>query len=153
MVDIKNVKKDGKFLPTGKECDLLAKEVKGVLDSLMYDAPVVIPTKNRCSIKVGNVTLSSDFIAKNGHNVNSFSGRRGRYLSWDQWIDLHNGISDLFDKKGLSASISTDAKKYVIRDENGRKSEEDWESAKHENAGSMSNPIPRYKLWLPERSK
>lgn len=149
---IRNMYKDGeKVRKTDRLCKRLENGIEDIFDDMMLEGGVSIPTKRDCSFKVGEVRLSQEYVDKKGYNVSSFSGRRGRYLSWDQWVDLNDKVNDLFDINGVKADITSLGGKFVIREkDDGRQTERDWSGVKHENVGSMMNPVPRYRAWVPE---
>ena len=150
---ITDIYKDGnRVQKDDKLCNHLIDGIKKDLDDLMFKGNAKkMDRKNACSINVSNVRLSEEYIRKYGYNVSGWSGRRGRYLSWDNWVDLNGEVNELFDENGVRADIKSLGGKFIIRNvETGKKDESDWEKIKQENVGSMMRPLPRHKAWQPE---
>ena len=104
------------------------------------------------AFKISNIRLSEDRIRKHGHNISPYTGRRGRILSWDDWVNVNNAINATLNKNNISANVSSLGGKVKVRE--GKQAYKRWEwenNFGYENIGSMVNPVSRMEGWKSER--
>jgi len=101
-------------------------------------------------VNVSDIRLSQEYINKYGHNVSPFSGRRGRYLGWDNWVQVNAIINKALDEAHISANVKSLGGKFRIREGRKRFTRSDWEGLSGENVGSMVRPVAREDAWYPE---
>jgi len=101
--------------------------------------------------EIRNFRLSNDYVKKHGRNFSPYSGRRGRILGWQNWVQVNNTVNDVLDKMNVGANIKSLHGKFRIRQGTHRFTENDWEGLAYENVGSMIRPVARKDAWLPEK--
>lgn len=132
---------------TDEEKARLVYELRQQLMELGYDAEVF---RKGAGISLGQVRLNDERILERGYNVNQFSGRRGRYLTWDDWVEVNNAINQIFDDMKISANIKSLGGKFVIRKGDKAYTEDDWEDLAYENVGSQMRPMQRRDIYESE---
>jgi len=60
---------------------------------------------NSTSIKFSTVRLSSEYIREKGYNYNLHSGRQGRCLNWNNWLEVDDCLNRLRDSLGVSFNV------------------------------------------------
>lgn len=91
----------------------LASELKHELLKKGYDCGVG-QEDNR--IHLSDCRLSESYVEKHGYNLSPYTGRRGRILNWDNWVEVNNSINDILDEKKVSADISSLKGKFRLRE-------------------------------------
>lgn len=122
----------------GGEPNKLAKEIDSSLEKQGISCFVSTPTSS--SIKLQNCRLTDEYVRENGYNISPYSGRRGRVISWDNWVTVNNTINKVLDSHNVSANASSLHGLFQIRDGEKAFTEKDWES-----------PIRRREAWASER--
>ena len=129
--------------------------------TVMYDVARAIRAKGyTCEVSqttstafsIGNIRLSQERIKKHGYNISPYSGRRGRVLSWDDWVNVNNAINAVLNRKGISANVSSLGGKVRVRE--GTRAYERWEwenNFGYDNVGSRMNPVHRMDGWKAEK--
>jgi hypothetical protein len=102
------------------------------------------------TIAISGCILTDEYVKKYGRNVNGYSGRRSRYLSWEDWVEFNDAVNDVLDENRISANAQSLAGQFVQRHGLTRMTRDDWEGGYHRNVGSMINPISRGELYESE---
>jgi hypothetical protein len=125
----------------------LANELQRLLKHRGYDAMVYV---DKGHIELRGVRLSEEYLDTKGYNISSSTGRRGRILNWENWVEVNDTINDVMDKYNVSANASSLGGKFKIRQGTKRFGRDDWEELETENVGSIMNPVYRTEAWQPE---
>jgi hypothetical protein len=76
------------------------------------------------------------------------TGRRGRTLNWDDWVEANGIVNEVLDKLGVSANVKSLGGRFRIR--RGFEAVKDWGEREYENVGSVMNPVSRREAWHKE---
>lgn len=99
--------------PTKDELLMLATEIERALLSKGYESYVKIVNSTR--IDVTEVRLSEEYVNRFGHNRNNYSGRRGRILTWINWVIVNNTVNRILDRYDVSANVDSLHGRIIIR--------------------------------------
>ena len=124
--------------------DELAKELTIDLSRLGYEVNFTADGKK---LLMSNVRLGDKKIEMEGYNISPYTGRRGRILSWDNWVEVNNRINDVLDRHNVSANVNSLAGKFKIREGTKRFGEADWNEEGYSNVGSVMSPVSRRDAW------
>jgi hypothetical protein len=102
------------------------------------------------AVSISGIRLSDEYVKKYGYNRSPYTGRRGKVLGWQNWVEVNNTINNVLDRLGASANASSLHGRFKIREGNKRFTEMDWENLAYENVGSVYQPVYRKDAWLPE---
>ena len=133
--------------PSTEEKNAMIKEIEMEMEQMGYDSFV---DWDGNKIKFGNVRLSDKYIKEQGYNLSPYTGRRGRILNWENWVQVNNKLNETFDRKGWSANIQSLGGKFRIRKGKQAFTEDDWEEFAYENVGSVMRPVTRREAWRSE---
>lgn len=125
----------------GVDPDVLASEISSTFKKAGYNN--IINKKGKSGFSISDIRLSEAYVKKYGRNVNDFSGIRGRYLGWDNWVEVNNLINKVVDKFHAEAKVDSLGGKFKIREGKRRYTEDDWEDIKYERGMNV---------WKPEKS-
>jgi hypothetical protein len=153
LISINKVKggKGGKHLFTKIQSPKSKEEIVNELSKSLKDKGYTFNIGiNKGHIELGDVRLGDKKVAKEGYNVSPYTGRHGRILNWQNWVEVNNTINDVLDKTGTSANVSSLKGKFKIRRGNVGVNEGEWESQGSENVGSMMRPVSRFEAWESE---
>lgn len=131
-------------------CSAVVSSIQNTLKRKGYDNEIDSRT-NACSFNISNIRLNQEYVDNKGRNVSPWSGRRGRILNWDNWVEVNNTINGVLDKYGLSANASSLHGKFKIREGTKKYTENDWKSLGTENVGSEMQPVMRRDAWASEK--
>jgi len=131
----------------GATPEQVANGIRNSFTKLGYKANISV---DGVAVQVQNVRLSDEWVEKYGRNVNSWSGRRGRYLGWENWVQVNNTINRVMDRLHASGNAQSLGGKFKIREGNRKFTRDDWDDLAYENIGSMVNPVYRKDQYLPE---
>jgi hypothetical protein len=145
---VRSIRKHDGSKPSASELNQLMRTVERAFKSRGYECRT--QKKSVTAFMVSDIRLSQSYINRFGYNVSPWTGRRGRILGWDNWVEVNNLINAVFDNFVYSAKIDSLGGKFKIRDGNRAYTERDWDPIGWENAGSMMRPITRRDMWLPE---
>ena len=134
---------------THTECLMIIKDLNSELNKLGY-AHFTEEPSNVCSTRITGIRLSENKIKRDGYNISPYTGRRGRVLGWENWVEVNNAINNVFDKFKLSGNISSLGGQFVIREGSKKFTEDDWEKKGYENVGSVISPVKRMDAWYSE---
>ena len=147
MVDISKIRKGGMFLRAEKLSSLCS-EISSKLKGKGYTSYCVPVSQG--GAQLSDVRLSDEYVKEKGRNVSPFTGRRGRILGWENWVEVNDAINDVLDKKDISANVKSLGGLFIIREGKDRKTESDWEERAYDNVGSIMAPVYRIDAWRPE---
>jgi len=100
-------------------------------------------------LELGRVRLNDNYLDKKGYNIGR-EGRRGRYLGWDNWVEVNNKLNSVFGELDLSANINSQKGEFKVRSGRVAMTEADWNEGGNRNVGSMVSPVSRRDNWSPE---
>lgn len=110
-----------------------------------------IEKRTGSAFDISDIRLSQKRIDKYGYNLSPYTGRRGRILSWKDWVEVNNSINKVLDRENVSANVRSLKGKFKIRKGRLSYGEEKWlREVGGENIGSMMNPIERVDAWQRE---
>lgn len=132
----------------GADSARVADAMRQALDKRGYTANISTPTST--SVRIQNVRLGDKIVSKHGYNISPYTARRGRILSWNDWVDVNNTTNKILDIMKVSANAKSLGGKFRIREGTRAYTEDDWEDLKYDNVGSMVNPIERGEAWKSE---
>lgn len=98
---------------------------------------------SKSSFEIKDVRITSRIIFMRGYNINT-RGRRGRYLTWEDWEKVNNAVNDYFDRYRLSATIGSLGGTIKIRKKKERFGEDDWTEVRYRTQYGM------FDNWSPE---
>lgn len=128
------------------ECNNLYSAVGKKLADLGYDYNIESVT-HKCSFRVTNIRLADKKLQEDGYNISPYTGRRGRVLNWDNWVEVNNAINEVFDEKKMAGKISSLNNQFKIRDGKTAFTEDEWEEKAYGNVGSQISPVYRKDAW------
>lgn len=100
-----------------------------------------------------NFRLNDNYIKDLGYNISPYTRRRGRILSWNNWLLVNCIVNEICNDNYVSANIKTLGNKFTIRQGKTEYREKDWlEQGGYDNVGSIINPCYRIYGWQSERS-
>jgi len=131
----------------GADKEIIKEKLTSALKKLGYDFKV---SPKGAGFEIRNIRLSDDYVKKHGYNFSPYTGRRGRILGWQNWVEVNNTANIILDKLHAGANIKSLGGKFRIREGKHAFTESDWEDKGYENVGSMVEPITRKEAWQPE---
>lgn len=90
--------------PTEEEVQELVSEIGRRFEDIGVDCYVRADSKS--SIRFSECKLTDDYVERYGMNEN-MSGRGGRYLSYDDWVEVNNTVNGVLDEANVSAVVSS----------------------------------------------
>jgi len=129
--------------------EVMADKIKQALAEEGYDVREVTAKSNR-HIDLQGVRLGEKYLEEKGYNISPYSGRRGRILNWDNWVEVNNTLNKVLDEYHASANIKSLGGKFKIREGTKAYTEDDWDEAGYQNVGSMMSPVDRKNAWASE---
>lgn len=90
-----------------------------------------------------------------GYTYNARSGKRGRYPSWEDWVEFNETVNRWLDHWSIKCVVKTfppvGGGAMIVRDLDGAKTEEDWyESHGRLQAGTLAQPHLYCETWQHE---
>jgi hypothetical protein len=127
-----------------QEPEVVAQRVEAALKSKGYSVQVGVKGRR---VNISDVRLDDKKLETEGYNLqvsHTKSGtRRTRALSWDNWVEVNDTINSELDSMNVSANVNSLGGKFKIRSGTTAYHEENWESLKYENVGSVMYPTAR----------
>jgi hypothetical protein len=132
----------------GADSETVKEKLTSALKKLGYDFRVF---PKGAGFEIRNIRLSDGYVKKYGYNFSPYTGRRGRILGWQNWVEVNNTANIILDKLHAGANIKSLGGKFKIRIGTTALTESDWEEKGYENVGSMVEPVTRKEAWQPEK--
>jgi len=144
ITKIRVLSDNGKLkVPTKEQLSKIAWELQKEIYSAGFECRIY--EENPTRIDITNVRINP---RRRGYNRSTWSGRRSRCLTWDEWVEVNGTVNGVLDEMQVSANVTTLNGKFKIRQGFRSYNEDDWEELKWENVGSVMNPITREEIYV-----